>query len=265
MQLSDHKLAEVTDVAHAMADAAAAAITPLFRTDLSAENKDAGGFDPVTIADRAGERAMRDVLAARRPQDGIFGEEYGTQTGTSGLTWVLDPIDGTRAFICGAPTWGVLIGLDGGDGPIIGIVDQPHIGERYFGGPKGATLAYREETRPIRVRQSVQTLAGAHLLTTFPEVGTDADREAFERVRDQVKLTRYGLDCYGYTLLAMGQVDLVIEAGLNAYDIQGPQAVIEAAGGIVTTWDGGPAHNGGRILAAANPVIHAAAMAVLNV
>ncbi|MBB5515403.1 histidinol phosphatase-like enzyme (inositol monophosphatase family) [Rubricella aquisinus] len=264
MAQAQHDMAELTEVAHALADAAGAAIQPYFRTKLTPENKDAQGFDPVTIADRAAEAAMRDVLAIRRPQDGIYGEEYGRQDGTSGLTWVLDPIDGTRAFICGAPTWGCLIGLDDGSGPILGIVDQPHTGERFFGGPNGATLTHHGITTSLQTNRATTALSGAKLLTTFPEVGQAAERAAFERVRDQVQLTRYGLDCYAYALIATGQVDLVIEAGLNAYDIQGPQAVIEAAGGIVTTWDGGPAHQGGRILAAGNKALHQAAMDLLN-
>jgi histidinol phosphatase-like enzyme (inositol monophosphatase family) len=260
----EHDIADLTEVAHALADAAGRAIQPYFRTNLTPENKDAAGFDPVTVADRAAEAAMRDVLAARRPDDGIFGEEYGKSAGTTGLTWVLDPIDGTRAFICGAPTWGCLIGLDDGTGPILGIVDQPHTGERFFGGPDGAYLTQNGAKHLLQTNQTTQTLAAAKLLTTFPEVGCPEERAAFERVRDEVQLTRYGLDCYGYALIATGQVDLVIEAGLNAYDIQGPQAVVEAAGGIVTTWDGKPAHHGGRILAAGNPTLHTAAMELLN-
>jgi histidinol phosphatase-like enzyme (inositol monophosphatase family) len=249
--------------ANTLADAARAAILPHFRgAGLVAENKLGQGFDPVTIADRAAEQAMRDVLANRRPQDGIIGEEFGATAGTSGLTWVLDPIDGTRGFISGTPTWGVLIAVSDDRGPILGVIDQPYTGERFWGangqagmtGPMGAT--------PMRVLGS-RPLSQAILFTTFPEVGSQEEAKAFHKVSQQVKLTRYGMDCYAYALLAAGQIDLVIEAGLSNYDVQAPIAVIQAAGGIVTDWQGGPAHDGGRILAAAGAEQHAAALRIL--
>ncbi len=251
-------------VAEEMADAARRAILPYFRSDdLNAENKLASGFDPVTIADRAGEAAMRDVLAKRRPDDGILGEELGTTVGTSGLTWVLDPIDGTRGFISGTPTWGVLIAVADDTGPILGLIDQPYTQERFSGG-----LGRREWLGPNRkgvLRSTTTTsFADATLFTTFPEIGTSAQQSAFQNVAKDVKLTRYGCDCYAYALLAIGQIDLVIEAGLNAYDIQAPIAVIEAAGGIVTDWQGNPAHHGGTALAAATAELHAEALARLN-
>jgi len=247
-----------------MADAARSAILPFFRgTALETRSKLEGGFDPVTVADRAAEKAMRAVLAEERPQDGILGEEYGATPGTSGLTWVLDPIDGTRGFISGTPTWGVLIALTGPDGPVLGVIDQPHIGERFQGGPGRARVFGPHGEHPLKTRATTD-LDAAILFTTFPEVGTPAERAAFERVSGAVQLTRYGMDCYAYALLAAGQIDLVIEAGLNAYDIQAPIAVIEAAGGLVTDWQGGKAHDGGQALAAANPEIHAKALALLQ-
>lgn len=255
---------QIITTAHEMADAARAAILPFFRVaGLEAENKLSGGFDPVTAADRAAERAMREILAKRRPNDAILGEEYGAQDGTSGLTWVLDPIDGTRAFISGAPTWGVLIAVSDDSGPLFGIVDQPYIGERFEGGFGRSSLTGPLGTMPLQA-SGVTDLAEAKLFTTFPEVGTEQDRLGFRAVADQVRLTRYGMDCYAYALVAVGQADLVIEAGLNAYDIQGPMAVVAAAGGIVTDWSGGPAHNGGRAIAAANETLHAAALEFLQ-
>ena len=256
--------ADLWSVAERMADAARAAILPHFRSvGLAADNKLAGGFDPVTVADRAAETAMRDVLATLRPDDGVLGEEHGSLHGTSGLTWVLDPIDGTRSFISGTPTWGVLIALSDETGPVLGMIDQPYVGERFMGG-----LGRRDWTGPGRAgslgTKSTTRLSDAILFSTFPEIGTPEQRRAFERVTPNVKLTRYGCDCYAYALLAAGQIDLVIEAGLNAYDVQAPIAVIEAAGGIVTQWDGSPAHDGGTTLAAATPDLHAAAMALLN-
>ena len=256
--------ADILRVAHLMADAARAAILPHFRAPgLIADNKDNAGYDPVTIADRKAERAMRDVLAAHRPRDGILGEELGQIDGQSGLTWILDPIDGTRGFVSGTPTWGVLIALADVDGPFFGIIDQPYIGERFIGTPKGAWLEAPQGNHALATR-SARDLGEATVFTTFPEVGTGAERTAFEAVATQAKLTRFGMDCYAYALLAAGQVDLVIEAGLQPYDIAAPIAVVQAAGGIVTNWDGAPAHAGGRALAAANADIHAQALALLK-
>lgn len=256
--------ADLVACAHAMADAARLAILPHFRSaGLATDDKGIGRFDPVTIADRAAEAAMRAVLADLRPEDAILGEEDVAKPGTSGLTWVIDPIDGTRGFISGTPTWGVLIALCDETGPIFGLIDQPYIGERFEGGFGRARVLGPQGEAPLTTRATA-TLADATLFSTFPEVGTPLDRAGFEAVRDRVKLTRYGMDCYAYALIAAGQVDLVIEAGLAAYDISAPIAVIEAAGGIVTDWQGGPVHMGGRALAAANPVIHAAALAILR-
>lgn len=264
MILDETTLTELDAVAHALADAARVITLRHFRTaSLAADNKAAEGFDPVTIADRDAERAMRAILAKQRPDDAIIGEEFGAQSGTTGLTWVLDPIDGTRGYMSGTPTWGVLIAVSNDAGPILGVIDQPYIGERFWGragsayveGPQGKTAL---RTRPARA------LSLATVLTTFPEVGSEIEQKAFHAVSQQAQLTRYGMDCYGYALVALGQVDLVIEAGLNAYDVHAPIAVIAAAGGIVTDWQGGPAHHGGRVVAAANVDIHAQALAILQ-
>lgn len=255
---------QIIDTAHEMADAARAAILPLFRNaDVTADNKRPADFDPVTEADRAAETAMREVLARRRPQDGVFGEEFGQTVGDSGLTWILDPIDGTRAFLCGATSWGVLIGVRDGQGIRYGLIDQPYTRERFEGGLGRARLVGPAGERQLAVRQGVP-LEAATLMTTFPEIGTPAEALAFRRVADRVRLTRYGLDCYAYALLALGHVDLVIEAGLQSYDIAGPLAVVEAAGGIVTDWQGGPAAQGGRVIAAASDSLHRQALELLN-
>lgn len=252
------------ETAEEMADAARAAILPYFRqSNLETSNKLADGFDPVTVADRNAEQAMRAVLARHRPDDGIFGEEFGHTQGSSGRTWVLDPIDGTRAFISGTASWGVLIALSDQGGPVMGVIDQPYIGERFVGTPDVAQVTGPLGTTQLKTRPT-KMLDQAILFTTFPEVGTPEEGAGFRAVSEQVKLTRYGMDCYAYALLAAGQIDLVIEAGLNAYDIQAPIAVIQAAGGVVTDWQGGPAHNGGRALAAANADIHAAAQEILR-
>ena len=255
---------ELIATAHIMADAARAAILPHFRQGgLGTVSKEVDRYDPVTVADRAAEAAMRAVLAIRRPDDAILGEEEGAQAGSTGFTWVLDPIDGTRGFVSGTPTWGVLIALNDADGPIYGIIDQPYIGERFEGGFGLSRVVGPLGEAALGVAPSAN-LAEATLFTTFPEVGTAEERRGFEAVRDVVQLVRYGCDCYAYALLAAGQIDLVIEAGLQSYDIAAPIAVMQAAGGVVTDWDGGPVHEGGRVIAAASPALHAAALALVQ-
>lgn len=252
------------DTAHALAEAARLATLRHFRRfDLSAETKETERFDPVTIADRESELRMREILAERRPDDAILGEEFGPKAGSSGLTWVLDPIDGTRGYLSGTPTWGVLISVADETGPLYGLIDQPYIQERFEGGFGVARVVGPMGEAPLKCR-APRDLSQAIVFTTFPEVGTPDEGRAFARVAAQARLTRYGMDCYAYGLIAAGSIDLVIEAGLQAYDVQAPIAVIEAAGGIVTNWQGGPCHQGGQVLAAANVEIHAQAMALLN-
>ena len=259
---SKHDYTRLWPVAEQLADAARTETLRHFRASgLKADSK-AKAFDPVTVADRNSEAAMRAILEAERPDDGILGEEFGPVEGTSGLTWVLDPIDGTRGYISGTPTWGVLIAVSDAAGPILGIVDQPYIGERFLGGGGRAEVVGPLGRHGLSTRATTR-LSEATLFTTFPEVGSPDEGDAFRRVAGQVRMTRYGCDCYAYALLAAGQVDLVIEAGLQAYDIQAPIAVIEAAGGVVTDWSGAPAHNGGRAVAAATPELHAAALELL--
>ena len=242
---------EILSISHKLADVARSVVLPIFRSDgVHTLNKDSSGFDPVTQADRDCEKAMRQVLQEMRPEDGVHGEEFGTLKSNSGLTWVLDPVDGTRGFISGTPTWGVLIALSDADGPFLGVIDQPYIQERFFGGFGVASFTGPHGSKQLATRTNV-SLTESTLFTTFPEVGDKKDFLGFRSVADQVKLVRYGLDCYAYALLAAGHIDLIVEARLNSYDIQAPIAVIEAAGGFVTNWRGGPAHNGGQTVAAA--------------
>lgn len=262
-------LSDLVDTANALADAASVETLRHFRANgLNADNKaGAGDFDPVTIADRGAERAMREVLAIRRPDDGIFGEEEARTIGRSGLTWVLDPIDGTRAFISGLPLWGTLIALDDATRGRIGIIEQPYLGERYIGimGDSGsvAQLISRAGTHPLRTRACTD-IASATVFTTDPFLFTGGEVDAFTDVRERARLVRYGTDCYAYGLLAMGQIDLVIEAGLQAYDIAAHVPLITAAGGIVTDWQGGDCRWGGRTVAAGDPAVHAAALEILS-
>ncbi|MFC3182522.1 inositol monophosphatase family protein [Cypionkella sinensis] len=261
---SDNEAQDIIATAAALADAARVATLQHFRSDgLTADNKEAARFDPVTVADRLSEQRMRAILAERRPADGILGEEFAPVAGTSGLTWVLDPIDGTRGYLSGTPTWGVLISVRDADGVIYGVIDQPYIQERFEGGLGRAEVNGPMGRRALKTRPA-RPLSEAILFSTFPEVGTADEGAAFRRVAPKAKLVRYGMDCYAYGLIAAGQIDLVIEAGLQAYDVQAPIAVIEAAGGIVTDWAGKPCLDGGRVLAAANAEIHAEALALLN-
>ncbi len=269
--LDAEQLSLLREAANAAADAGGSSALAWFRhSDLAASDKSgsgAVGFDPVTQADRAAEAAIRDTLAALRPDDGVVGEEDAPRPSRSGLTWVIDPIDGTRAFMSGAPSWGVLIALNDGARPVIGVIDQPFTGERFDGlshrSLREALWRRGDARRALRTR-ACPRLSDATLYTTFPEVGTPDERAAFDRVRDRVRLTRYGLDCYAYALVAAGCVDLVIEAGLQPYDVQALMPVIEGAGGVVTDWRGGDCAQGGRVVAAGDPALHAAALALLS-
>jgi len=245
--------------AQLMADAARAAALPHFRSATShVENKaqinGESGYDPVTEADMAAERAMREVLANNRPDDAIEGEEYGSQSGTSGVTWYLDPVDGTRAFIAGLPSWTTLIGATEGSKPILGVIDQPWLDERYVGltaGTKSSWLQGRGDKLALKTRDC-RKLTDAILSTTDPFILTAPERGAFEHIRATARLTRYGLDAYAYARLAAGTIDMVTETGLKAHDVAALIPVIEGAGGVVTDWRGNPPQLGGQIAAGAN-------------
>jgi len=239
------------------------AILPLFRTSLGVEDKgSAAGFDPVTAADRAAESAMRALIKSSFPEHGIVGEEYGNEQTQAEYVWVLDPIDGTKSFITGMPAWGSLIALTRNGEPVFGMMHQPFIRER-FAGDGGATR-YRGPAgeRELHVR-ACAALADAMMFTTSPQLMNDADRTAFGRVEAAVRLSRYGGDCYAYCMLAAGHVDLVIETGLKPHDIVALIPIIEGAGGVVTSWEGGSAVKGGRVVAAGDRRVHAAAMNLL--
>jgi myo-inositol-1(or 4)-monophosphatase len=254
---------DLWEIAEKLADAARTETLAHFRTIGLASESKGERYDPVTVADRGAEAAMRALIRRHRPDDAILGEELGHEAGISGLTWILDPIDGTRGFVSGTPTWGVLIGLSDNRGPFLGIIDQPYIAERFCGGPGRAWVDGPHGRQALQTRPH-RPLSEATVFTTFPEVGTSAEARAFHAVAGRARLTRYGMDCYAYALVAAGHADLVIEAGLHPFDVAAPIAVIEAAGGMVTDWTGAPAHDGGRILAAANPEIHAEALAILR-
>jgi myo-inositol-1(or 4)-monophosphatase len=237
-------------------------ILPFFRSAIGAEDKARGGvFDPVTEADRGAEAAMRRLIGQTFPAHGVIGEEYGQDRPDAEYVWVLDPIDGTKSFISGMPTWGTLIGLMHRGRPVYGMMAQPFTRERYFGDGKHARLralaAARGDapptewaTRPLRTR-ACASLREATLMTTSPLlIREDSDRKAYYSVEREARLPRYGGDCYAYCALAAGFVDLVIDTNLKPYDIVALAPIIEGAGGVVTTWDGEDAAKGGRILAA---------------
>jgi myo-inositol-1(or 4)-monophosphatase len=239
-------------------------ILPFFRTALSIENKGhPGNFDPVTAADRAADTVMRALIRRHFPDHGIIGEEFGAERPDADYVWVLDPIDGTKSFISGMPAWGTLIALTHQGAPVLGLVHQPFVGERFSG--DGASAHYRGPAgeRALLVRPCA-TLAEAVLYTTSPRLMNADDRKRFERVQEMVRLSRYGGDCYAYCMLAAGHVDLIIETELKPHDVIPLVPIIAGAGGIITTWEGGSAAAGGRIIAAGDKRVHAAAMAALK-
>lgn len=249
--------------AEQLADAAGAAILPHFRADLTVEDKSAPGdksvFDPVTVADRAAERAMRALIAAHHPDHGIIGEEEGRHDGSSPLTWVLDPIDGTRAFVTGLPIWGTLIALNDGARPILGIIDQPFTRERFVGTPDGAW----HNGKPIRTR-ACPDLAQACVMLTVPAAGAKVKEQAvFDAIASQSRIVRFGGDCYAYGLLAHGLVDVVLEAHLDIHDVQALIPVVEGAGGVITTWDGQDPQHGGSVIACGDPALHRQLLALI--
>lgn len=259
------------DFAHRLADAAGAAILPYFRANVAVEGKtmrDPDGrlvFDPVTIADQEGERAIRALIRADYPDHGILGEEHGEEKGSAPYTWVIDPIDGTRAFIAGNPQWGTLIALNDGVRPVLGVLDQPYMGERWIGSAgRRTTFHARGAVQPAQCRVCPD-LEQAIIATTHPwAYFSTAEQAAFRRVDARAKLTRFGGDCYSYGLVALGCIDAVIEARLKAWDIQALIPIIEGAGGKVTAWDGGDAQAGDTVVASGDATLHQQILDVLN-
>ena len=242
-----------------LAAVAGETILPFFRTALSVRDKGTpGAFDPVTAADHAAETAMRALIRRNFPSHGIVAEREDAE-----YVWFLDPIDGTKSFICGMPAWGTLIALTRLGVPVFGLMDQPFTRERFSG--DGGAAHYRGPAgkRDLRVRPC-ESLADAILFTTSPRLMDAADRAAFNRIEEAVLLSRYGGDCYAYCMLAAGHVDLVIETGLKPHDVLALVPIINGAGGVITTWENGEPHKGGRIVAAGDRRVHAAALALLT-
>jgi histidinol-phosphatase len=254
------------EFAHRLADLSGPAILPYFRKTIAIKNKaGASGFDPVTAADRAAERRIRKAIVEHHPDHGIVGEELGVRLGTGPYQWVIDPIDGTRAFITGSPLWGTLIGLLEEGRPRLGLMNQPFTGERFWS--HGAAARARAPDGSIR-RLKTRSCAGlreATLTTTHPDLfASGPENTAFQRLKAKARMTRYGGDCYGYCLLAAGFIDIIVECGLKPYDVVALIPIIEGAGGVITTWRGEPATAGGRIVAAGDARVHEEALALLR-
>jgi inositol-phosphate phosphatase/L-galactose 1-phosphate phosphatase/histidinol-phosphatase len=247
-------------LAHRLADAARPIIKQYFRTPMEIDDKD--DSSPVTIADREVERVMREILQAQVPDHGIIGEEWGQDHSDAEWVWVLDPIDGTKAFITGKPCFGTLIALTHNGIPVLGVIDQAITDERWIGAVgHGTTLnGAPVETRPCK------DIEKAYAYSTGPELFSPKTRIAWDRIVATVKNARYGADCYAYALLATGFVDLVIETGLKIHDYAALVPVIEQAGGIITDWHGKPLslHSDGNVCAAGDKKLHAQALETLQ-
>lgn len=252
------------DFALDLARAAAKASLPLFRTGLTGDDKNAGGaFDPVTRADRDAEAAMRALITARYPDHGVVGEEYGEDRPDAEHVWVLDPVDGTRAFVAGLPLWTTLIGLTVAGKPTVGVVAQPYLDEVFLGGPSGARLIRGGTETPLAVR-ACPRLNDAVIATTDPNLFTGAELGAWTQVRAAARLARLGCDAYAYAMVAAGHVDLVAETALKAWDWTALVPLVEAAGGRITDWLGDAPSGDGRILAVGDHALTEQALPTLR-
>ncbi|NEX93743.1 histidinol-phosphatase [Caulobacter sp. 17J65-9] len=247
-----------------LARAAGAVALPLFRTDCGHENKAAGsGYDPVTEAGRGSEAAIRKLIAERFPEHGVIGEEYGEDRPDAEFVWVLDPIDGTRAFVAGLPLWTTLIALRREGRPVVGVISQPVLDEVFVGTASGSRLIARGAECALKVR-SCPKLTDAVIATTDPDMFDGAELGAWTQVRAAARLARLGCDAYAYAMLALGRIDLVIEAGLKAWDIEALVPVVEGAGGSVTNWRGQAVDGTGQIVAAGDPAALEEALVALK-
>ena len=247
------------EFAEHLADLARPLLLRHFRRDIAIEDK--ADLSPVTVADREAEAAMRQAIAARFPAHGILGEEYGPERADAALVWVLDPIDGTKSFITGRPLFGTLIALARDGSPVLGIIDMPVLGERFAGHEGGAATLTGAEVRTRRCG----ALAGAHLHATTPAMFAGDDQRRFAALAGRAKHAIFGGDCHNYGLVAAGWTDLVVEAQLKPYDYCAPAALIAAAGGRVSDWQGAPLTlaSDGRVVAAGDPELHRQALAAL--
>jgi inositol-phosphate phosphatase / L-galactose 1-phosphate phosphatase / histidinol-phosphatase len=236
-----------------------------FRQSVAIEAK--ADQSPVTAADRAAERLMRDAIAARFPDHAILGEEYGSEGGREAPLWILDPIDGTRSFVTGWPIWGTLVALVTAGQPRLGVIEMPVLGESFLGiAGQGTWFSDARQSRVPARASACRDLAQARLYSTSPDYFDRTEKMRLDALTAEVDTVRFGGDCYSYALLALGHVDLVVEAQLAAYDFLPLVPVVEGAGGVITGWDGATLgrDSGGRVIAAATPELHAAALARLG-
>ncbi|MCA3575235.1 MAG: histidinol-phosphatase [Aestuariivirga sp.] len=255
--------ADLTRFAIALAEASAAAILPFFRQNTAVEVKDGPVWDPVTEGDRAGERAIRALIETHYPDHGIHGEEYGIKEARSPFTWVLDPVDGTRSFVCGMPTWATLIGLSVEGQPKLGLMNQPVVGDMFYGSPEGAWHDYRGRVTRIATRGGI-SLSRAAIGTTAPELYRSAeDQRRFQALKSKAQLTRYGGDAYFYCMMAAGHLDIAMDCGLQPYDITPLLPIVTGAGGVAAEWTGGDPARGGNVITAGSPALLAEALAVM--
>jgi len=267
---SPYDLDALARFAGRLADASGRAILPYFRqASTGVEDKGSLGpglakFDPVTEADKEGEHAIRRLIRSEHPGHGILGEEHGHEPGTEPGHWVIDPIDGTRAFISGNPQWGTLIAFNDGARPAIGVLDQPYLGERWTGWGGQAVFEVRGRQTPLKTRACAR-LEDAVISSTHPwAYFTESEQALFREIDGQTRMSRFGGDCYAYGLLAMGFLDVIIEARLKPWDIQALIPIIEGAGGIVTGWSGEDPQTTDRIVAAGDPRVHEAVLQLVN-
>jgi histidinol phosphatase-like enzyme (inositol monophosphatase family) len=288
--LSELEICAYLEFACRLAETAGGVILPHFRADLQLDNKAAGdaaaepdrsaegtivagvgrmythasGYDPVTVADRGAEAAIAAEIARFYPGHAIHGEEHGRKAGAESLTWVIDPIDGTRAFILGQLHWGTLIALNDGERPLLGVMHQPYVAETFVGSPAGAFLRRGGREERLQTRPC-PGLRQARVCTSHPDYfARHEERAAFGLIASKAQMSRYGGDCYNYCLLAAGLIDLVIESELHAYDVQALIPMIEAAGGVMTGWDGKPCYEGGAVIASGDPTLHETVLELLR-
>ncbi|HEX2017798.1 MAG TPA: histidinol-phosphatase [Aurantimonas sp.] len=245
-----------------LADVADAETLPRFRNGASVDNKLAAAFDPVTEADRAAEQAIVAAIRARYAHHAVLGEEFGA-AGDGDQLWVIDPIDGTRAFIAGVPVWGTLIGYCESGKARLGVMSQPFTGERFFADAEAAWLMHGGRRTQLAVRRT-EEMAAATLFTTTPRLFVGRALHRFEELEQRARLTRFGVDCYAFCMLAAGHADLVVETGLKPYDIVALVPIIERAGGVITTFAGERPEAGGDVVASATPALHRQALDILN-
>jgi histidinol phosphatase-like enzyme (inositol monophosphatase family) len=255
---------EFIEFAIHLADLAGEQILPRFRAGVGMENKSKdGGFDPVTVADREAEAAIRREIRRVYPDHGILGEEHGLHAGTSPYTWILDPIDGTRAFVLGQLHWGTLIALNDGAAPIVGVMRQPYTGETFIGSAAGAELRRGDTMTRLSARKAGR-LAEVTVCATDPTMfAGPAHQQAFARLAAKARSTRFGGDCYTPCLVAAGCADLVVEAGLKPWDVQALIPIVEGAGGVITDWAGGRAERASEVIIAGHRELHAEVVAAL--